>query len=196
LTPSHIFGRSPVIAVLYLFIAARFFMVAVDRRKPIVFGMVFLAALVATSANYLSFRAYLDWKSENSSCAKQTASGQPALDLVAESALKEIARDIEQHVKASNTESWSYDVSVRAEGRNLIYTYHSKKPIVDLEAFYRATSLHQKQVLEDYCSGDKDFVRDIARAIISQTYYGSNGERLTGFSIGPADCSRPSFGAP
>jgi hypothetical protein len=44
----------PVIAVLYLFIAARFFMVAVDRGKAsAVVGMVCLAAVAATAANAL-----------------------------------------------------------------------------------------------------------------------------------------------
>ena len=44
----------PVIAVLYLFIAARFFMAAVGRQKALtVFGMVCLAAVVATAANVL-----------------------------------------------------------------------------------------------------------------------------------------------
>jgi hypothetical protein len=54
----------PVISVLYLFVAAPMFMAAVARRKPIVFGMVLLAALVATGANYLALKAYLDWKTE------------------------------------------------------------------------------------------------------------------------------------
>jgi len=49
----------PLIVVLYLFIAARFFMVAVDRRKPIVFGVVILAAILATAATYFTLGEYL-----------------------------------------------------------------------------------------------------------------------------------------
>jgi hypothetical protein len=50
----------PVIAVLYLGIAARFFMAAVDRRKPAVFAMVLLAAFLATGANALGLKAYFE----------------------------------------------------------------------------------------------------------------------------------------
>jgi hypothetical protein len=53
----------PVITVLYLFIAARFFMAAVDRRKAVVFGIACLAAVLATSANVLSLWAYLGGES-------------------------------------------------------------------------------------------------------------------------------------
>jgi hypothetical protein len=42
----HISNIRPIITLLYLIIAAMFFMAAVDRRKPVVFGMVLLAALM------------------------------------------------------------------------------------------------------------------------------------------------------
>ena len=42
----HISNIRPIITPLYLIIAAMFFMAAVDRRKPVVFGMVLLAALM------------------------------------------------------------------------------------------------------------------------------------------------------
>jgi hypothetical protein len=51
----------PVIAVLYLIIAACVFMAAVERRKSIVFATVIVAALVATGATYLSLRTYFNW---------------------------------------------------------------------------------------------------------------------------------------
>jgi hypothetical protein len=63
----------PVIAVLYLLIAARFFMAAVDRRKPIVFCSVLLAAVIATGVNWASLFGYLNWSAENSSCQKTLA---------------------------------------------------------------------------------------------------------------------------
>ena len=65
----------PLITVAYLFIAARFFMGAVGHRKALVFGMVSLAALVATGANALSAWAYLSHNSKNSTCREQLAEG-------------------------------------------------------------------------------------------------------------------------
>jgi hypothetical protein len=110
----------PTIAVLYLVIAARFFMAAVDRRKSVVFGMVLLAALVATCANIISLRAYLR-KAENSRCLEQTATGQLTVDRVAESGLKELARRIQASPEVKDNVVW--DISVRAQGHTLSYTY-------------------------------------------------------------------------
>ena len=42
---------------LFLIIAARFFMAAVNRRKALVYGLVLLAALGATVVDYLTLRA-------------------------------------------------------------------------------------------------------------------------------------------
>ena len=75
-------------------------------------------------------------------------------------------------------------MSIRADGRTLIYTYHSKKPITDLGAFYRGINLQQKEVLEAYCSSE-DGLRNLR---VTQIYYSLEGERLTSFLISPADC--------
>jgi hypothetical protein len=80
--------------------------------------------------------------------------------------LKDIARSVQASEAAADNKI--YDVSVRVEGRTLVYTYHSKEPIADLAAFYRGIGLQQKQVLENYCAGDNNFLREIARATISQ----------------------------
>lgn len=108
----------PVITVLYLFIAARFFAAAVERRKPLVFGMVLLAALITTGTNYLSLIAYGRWKIEHSSCAEETQLATLGLNRAAESALKEMARGVQAGVKDNEV----YDVSVGAEGHTLSYT--------------------------------------------------------------------------
>ena len=60
----------PGITLLHLFIAARVFMAAADTRKWAVFGVVLLAAALATGANYLALRSYFDWHLENTNCAK------------------------------------------------------------------------------------------------------------------------------
>ena len=93
----------PVITVLYLFIAARFFMVAVKRRKGAVFGMVCLAALVATGANVVSAAAYLRWKSENSSCADAERLAKLGLGRRAELMLKAFARGLRERSEEQRT---------------------------------------------------------------------------------------------
>ncbi len=62
----------PLVAVLYLVIAALFFTAVVDRQKPIVFALVLLAAVLATGANLFALRSYFHWQQkENSSCEKR-----------------------------------------------------------------------------------------------------------------------------
>ncbi|MGC2409370.1 MAG: hypothetical protein WA441_05100 [Methyloceanibacter sp.] len=173
----------PVIAVLYLIIAARVFMAAVDRRKSVVFGTVLLAALIATGANIISVRAYLNWKDERSSCKENLV--QAGLDRVAESVLKKMVEDTEK----SKPDNDLWDVSLRAERRELIYTFRSKRPIDDIGAFYRWVSLRQKDRLEAYCSNNNWFLRS-TKATETDRFYNLNGERLTGFSLGPADCQQ------
>ena len=119
----------PVITVLYLVIAACFFMTAVDHRKSVVFGIVLLAALVATGANILSLRTYFSWKLENSDCGKKL--GQIAMDRLGASALKEMARGVQASVKDNEV----YDVSVGAEGHTISYAYRFKRPWPNPGAF-------------------------------------------------------------
>jgi hypothetical protein len=173
----------PVIAVLYLLIAACCFMAAVDRRKWIVFGSVLLAAVIATGVNWASLFSYLNWSAENLSC--QNTLAEAGLNRAAESVLKEFARGIETSPSAKNSNVW--DVSVRAEGRTVSYTYRFKRPIADAD-FYRATREHQKIALDSHCSDNEDFIFKIMKATETHTFYSSGGQRLTSFSIGPADC--------
>jgi hypothetical protein len=174
----------PVITVLYLFIAARFFMAAVEHRKGAVFGLVCLAALVATAANALSAWAYISWKTENSICTEQLAKGQLGLGRRAESILKAFARNAENGQK--NNEVW--DVSVRAEGRALIFSNRFKRP-VDTDVFNRSFSGVQKTMRDIYCADGSWLLRSL-KATETFTYYSPEGERLTGFSIAPADCQQ------
>ena len=175
----------PVIAVLYLFIAARFFMVAVDRGKAsAVVGMVCLAAVAATAANALSVWAYLDCKTATSSCTEQLAKGQFGLGRRAESMLKAFARDTENDL--NNNELW--DVSVRAEGRSLLFSNRFRKPM-DTNYFNSRLNGLQKIMRDAYCAEDNWLLRRL-KATETFTYYSPDGERLTGFSIAPADCSQ------
>ncbi len=174
----------PVITVLYLFIAARFFMAAAERRKGAVFGMICLAALVATSANALSAAAYLAWKTNNSSCTEQLAKGQLGLDRRAESMLKDFARNSQDALK--NNETW--DISVRAEGHALVFGYRFKKP-VDTDVFNRSFTGVQKSMRDAYCADGSWLLRSL-KVTETFTYYSPEGERLTSFSITPADCQQ------
>ena len=179
----------PTIAVLYFSIAARVFMTAVDRRKSVVFGMVLLAALVATGASFLSLKAYIKWNYANSGCEEKLLAR--GLNRTAESALKETAQDIRGYLQADpemkNNELW--DISVGAEGRTLSYTYRLKRPIVDMEPFHRLVSGQQKDFYEGRCSEDNSFLISI-KAMETHTFYSSEGERLTSYSIDRADCPK------
>ena len=176
----------PIIAVLYLIIAALVFMAAVNRRKSVVFGIVLLAALVATAANVVSLKAYFNWNYENSDCGEKRL-GEIAMDRLGELALKEFARAMEASTEVKDNVVW--DISVRAEGRTLSYTYRFKKPI-NLGAFPSFVSERQKDLIKEHCSEDDDFVLRSVKATETHTFYSSGGERLTSFSISPADCPR------
>lgn len=57
----------PTIGLLYMVIAACFFVAAVDRRKAVVFSLVLLAGLLANTTTGLSIGKYLNWAQERSS---------------------------------------------------------------------------------------------------------------------------------
>jgi hypothetical protein len=156
----------------------------VKRRKGAVFGMVCLAALVATGANVLSAAAYLRWKSENSSCADPERLVKLGLNRRAESILKAFARDAENHL--NNNEIW--DISVRAEGRALVFGYRFKKP-VKTDVFNRALGGLQKNLRDTYCASGSWLLRAL-KATETVIYYSPEGERLSSFSIAPADCQQ------
>ena len=172
----------PTVTILYLVIAARFFMAAVDRRKAAVFSVVVLAALVATSASFLSLAAYVHWIEINSGCMEQMATGIPSLDRMAESAAANAGAN-------EDNEDENVDVSYRAEGRVFFTIYRAKRPLVNVPAFRDGVDRIQKDALASYCSENGRFLRGM-KAIETQIFYGLDGERLTSFSIGPADCPK------
>ena len=156
----------PTIGVLFLVIAARFFTAAVGRRKPAVFGMVLLAALLATGANILGLKVYFE-SSYDPSCEKEME--QLAVDRTAELALKEFARAVDSNIsKPSHHAFWN--LSVRAEGRTLIFNHRANWPILDMNRFHTLVSERQKQALERYCSEKGgQFLRSI-KAIETHRY--------------------------
>ena len=175
----------PTIGVLYLVVAARFFMAAVDRRKALVFSLVLLAAVVATGATVISLAAYFHWEEERSGCTENLA--QVGLDRMAESALKEFAREMQASPTAKDNPVW--DISVRAEGRTLSYAYRYKRPIaMGALAFDSFMRERQKDLIKSHCSDDDDFVLKMLKATETHTYYSPEGERLTSFSMSPGDC--------
>ena len=138
----------PLVTALYLVIAVRFFMAAVDRRKAVVGTMVLLAAFVATVANYQSFLALGHRAVKNSGCQENIAAA--GIHRAGESALEDFARKIQASPEVAEARE-IYDISIRAEGRTLRYTYRFKRP-VDLVAFHRIVSETQKQRFEGRCA--------------------------------------------
>jgi hypothetical protein len=165
--------------LLYLFTAARFFMAASRQDKAGVFGLVLVAAVFATGANYLALKAYFDWNYEHSTCTRKLEAGELGSDRMAESLLKDFARNL-----SIKNEVW--DVSVRAEGRVLIAN-NRFKGLMDLEAINRSVSGHRKSMRDAYCADGSVFLRKL-KATETFIYYSSDGQRLTSFSITPADC--------
>ena len=176
----------PIITLLYLVIVARFLMIAVDRRKGAVFGLVILAALVTAAVDWFGLREIIRWTEKNSSCEEDTlvAAG---LYHTGESALKDLARKLQAAANTVAKDDAPYDVSVRAEGRTLMYTFHLKKPIFDMAGFNRYVNKRQKELFDDRCSDDNKFMIHV-KAIETHTYYSAEGERLTSFSIDRSGC--------
>jgi hypothetical protein len=97
----HISNIRPLITLLYLIIAAMIFMAAVDRRKPVVFGMVLLAALISTGAIVQSLDYYLAWNYENSGCRADEIT-ERGKDRVAESLVKQKAQELQTELDKTN----------------------------------------------------------------------------------------------
>ena len=175
----------PIIAVLYLIIAARFFMVVTDRRKPVVFGLALLAAPLATGANFFALKSYFNWHQQNSSCEKTLA--QRGIERTAESALKDFASKMNGNNNNEGEDNWV--VSYRAEGRTLFHIYRPAGPGVILPGFRDGVAQIEKDALKRYCSEGGEFFR-ILKATETQIFYSFEGERITSFSVGPADCPK------
>lgn len=174
----------PAVTVLYLVIAACFFMAAVERRKVVVFSLVLLAALVATGVNALSASVYLNWKIDNSSCREKLP--KLGADRVAESALKNFAGEMQAYLETRNLNDDVWNISVRAEGRSLIYTYRLKGPIADAGLFQSGMKANQKAAFEAHCFKNPFF--RIMNVTQTHTFYSAEGKWLWSFSISPADC--------
>jgi hypothetical protein len=172
----------PAITVLYFVIAALMFKAAVDRRKGVIFGLVLLAAFVATAATALSLGVYLTRKIENSSCQENLT--DRTLNRVGESMLKRFASDME--VAPGIKDNAVFAISISAQGRTVNWIYRFKAP-VNLSEFYRANSQQQKGLYEARCSKS---LLSVLKAQETHTFYSSSGERLTSFSIDSADCGQ------
>ena len=170
----------PLITVLYLVIAARIFMAAVNRRKGVIFSLVLLAALVATGATALSLSVYLNRKIANSSCQKTVV--ESTIYRMGESSLKRYAQDLEAFPGIKDHPV--FDISVRAEGRTLSFTYRLKVPI-EVSEFYRLANQQQKILYEGRCSKS---LMTVLKATETHTFYSAEGERLISFSIDGSDC--------
>jgi hypothetical protein len=120
---------------------------------------------------------------ENNDCQEKQV--EIAAGRTAESLLKNLAADLDSDNK--QTASWS--VSHRAEGRVLFRDYQARIPIADFGWIYRVVPKIEKDARERYCS-DNSWLFRAAKTMQTHTFYSVEGERLTSFSIGPADCPR------
>ena len=124
----HISNIRPLAQLLYIVIAAIIFMAAVDRRKPVVYGMVVLAGLIVAGAISELIGQYMIRNYKNPSGCRGELLVERAKDRMAEGLAKHIA----QHLQAAlDKENGVWRVSVQAEGRSLIHSqgYRRKKPI-------------------------------------------------------------------
>ena len=172
------------IEVLYLLIAASFFMAAIKRRRVAVFSVVLLAGLVATAANVLAAAAFLGWEEKNSGCLEQQVDA--ALSRTGESISKEYAHRRETDLNGVKAFHDVWELSEQAEGRTLISTYRFKKS-VDPAGYHDLLTAYEKGLFEGRCSNK--FLTTL-KALETHTFYSPNGERLTSFAISSANCSR------
>jgi len=141
--------------------------------------MVLLAALLATGSTYLSAGVYLARKVQATACQENLA--DRAIDRAGESALKEFARAVQASSLVKDNPTW--DISIRAEGRTVSYTYRFKGP-VDPE-FKNSMGEFRKPFIKGYCA---NAIQKAAKGTETHTFYNPQGEWLTSFSIGPDDC--------
>jgi hypothetical protein len=167
-----------------LILAARFFMAAVEDRKWVVFSMV--AALVAVGANYRSLKSYFKWNLENSGCQEKLPALHP--DRVAESAVKKFAQETQAWLETTNAQR-PWNVSARAEGRAIIYTFRLKEPITDQKLFISGMKANELETFESHCFKNPaaTFFR-IMKVTQAHTVYSSEGKWLWSFTVSPADC--------
>jgi hypothetical protein len=78
----------------------------------------------------------------------------------------------------------AWDISIQAKGRMLNRSYRFKGPF-DRASFQAFVSEYEKGLFDKRCS---DKMLTTLNAFETHTFYSSGGERLTSFSINPADC--------
>ena len=178
---SHI---RPVVTVLYLLIAARLFMTATDSRKFLTFGAVLLAAVLGAASIEFGLREYMQHLAEKTGCSDDVVVAA-GLYQAGPHALKEFADDLNADFQKDASEDDVYDILVSANGRNLIYKYLWKEPILDMTAFHRGVAEDKKTFSKDRCSSD--YLLNIG-AREEHHYYSSDGEWLASFVIDRSDC--------
>ena len=151
-----------------------------EHRKPTVFGLVLLAALLAAGMNYVALNKYIEWKSETTRCGENLA--ERALNSVGHSALAVVAKKAQEELAPNQL----WDRSVTVDGRTILSSFHLKQPISDMAAFQRYVSQRQKGLIEIYCASGS-FFRTV-KATEIDTFYSSTGEWLTSNSVGRTDC--------
>jgi hypothetical protein len=120
-----------------------------------------------------------------SDCSNETLAYNRTVDRTVESALKNFAAELDDE------DEW-YDTSYRADGRVLLGTHRFKKKLPINLDFGEFVNERQKDALEMYCADEEEddgYLRSL-KAIWTQTFYSVAGERLTSFSISPADCQQ------
>ena len=101
-------------------------MSAVKHRRQTVFGLVLLAALLATGVNYVALKKYFDWKYETTRCSENLA--ERALSSTGDSALALVAKRAQNELDPNQL--WDRSIS----------SYRLKQPISDMAEFQRFVS--------------------------------------------------------
>jgi hypothetical protein len=103
-----------------------------------------------------------------------------ANDRTAESQLKEVLGG----VALPDNDLWH--VSAHAEGHSLIFEHHFKKPI-DPTEISRVLAILRETAIKAECDDHSGNLKRLS-AIQTYIFYSEDGQRLTNFSIAPADC--------
>jgi hypothetical protein len=81
-----------------------------------------------------------------------------------------------------------WHLSAHTEGRDLILEYHFKRP-ADPKTFSNTLAIFRKQMVQLECDDQSANLKRL-NATQSYVFYAMDGQRLTSFSMTPADCPR------
>lgn len=176
----------PLFVFVFMLVAAYFFMVAVERRKKLVFGLVVLAASVAV---YAAGSMYILVKSESSVCREQ-------LDETVKKRVKAplavwIAKDLDQVIRENASADDVFEFRVAAKDGSLVMSFYDKIPLMDNQK-REAMQSARKSTYDLYCLPNGDWHSYDIHNIVRQ--FDSDGQQYDGFTMSSTDCPLPKGG--